>query len=139
MHAKRTGGFAAVARTCPVPAARNGSDSSHGRVREIPAAPRRNVRRETDWLQEKASPAFMVTCLTSIRSVCNGHVLGRLREFSELNFGRNLPFPSRARCASLNPRSLAGPVPEGHLIIAPRFTAGTTTSVARAPQKRLKN
>lgn len=73
MHAKRTGGFvaAAFARTCPVSAARNGSDSSHGRVREIPAAPRRKVRRETDWLQEKAPPAFMVSSLAQVRGICN--------------------------------------------------------------------
>src|SRR6266508_1016705 len=79
MHAKRTGGFAAFARTCPVSAARNGSDSSHGRVREIPAAPRRNARRETDWFQEIASPAFMITCITSIRSVCTNEITQRRR------------------------------------------------------------
>src|ERR1051325_6327476 len=70
MHAKRTGGFGAFARTCPVSAASIGSDSSQGRVRETPAAPRRNARRETDWLQEKALPAFMVTSLASIQLVC---------------------------------------------------------------------
>src|SRR5262245_8057784 len=74
MHAKRTGGFAAFARTGPVSAARIGSDSSHGRVRVIPAAPRRNARRERDSFQEKAWPAFMVTCLPRIHLVCTNEI-----------------------------------------------------------------
>src|SRR5262245_29995299 len=76
MHAKRTGGFVAgaLAGISPVSAARNGSDSSHGRVRVIPAAPRRNVRRETDWLQEKAAPAFMVIYVASLRCVCTNEM-----------------------------------------------------------------
>ena len=47
--AKRTGGFvaAACATILPVSAARNGNDSSQGKVNEMPAPQRkRNVRRE---------------------------------------------------------------------------------------------